>query len=483
MSEQERPNYKAIDLERMLNMIDIGVHLIDREGVTVFYNEKMAEIDGLQREDVIGRKIPQLYPSLTAETSTLAKALHTGKEQPEKLQTYVNVLGKRITTINRTYPLFEGDTIAGAMEVAKDITGIVHLHDQILDLRHQLYESQQLPKDKKNAGTARYSFSDLIGRSTSFLDAVAIAKKAARTSSPVFICGATGTGKELIAQSIHNASARKGKPFIAQNCAAVPAELMEGIMFGTARGAFTGAIDRAGLFEQARGGTLFLDEINSLDLFLQAKLLRVLQDGMVRRIGGMAEQHVDVRIIAAMNMEPKEALERGILRYDLFYRLNVVSVLLPPLAHRKDDIALLAHHFVDRFNPMFGMKISGFSDAAMNRLLAYHWPGNVRELSHAIESTYNMMEINCERIEERHLPVFLRNESLQPPARPSRGEEEAIPEPAGSLAEMLRQLEREAIVDALRRHRYNITLAAQQLGMKRQALQYKMQRYGIEKPV
>jgi arginine utilization regulatory protein len=370
------------------------------------------------------------------------------------------------------------------LEVAKDITSIVHLHDQILDLRHQLYQSQHRHKDKKMTGTARYYFSDLIGNSPPFLDAVSIAKKAARTSSPVFICGPTGTGKELFAQSIHNAGARRNRPFIAQNCAAVPSELMEGIMFGTARGAFTGAIDRAGLFEQADGGTLFLDELNSLDLFLQAKLLRVLQDGIVRRIGGTTEQQVNVRIIAAMNMEPKEALEKGILRYDLFFRLNVVNLSLPPLLQRKEDIPVLAHHFIESFNPMFGMKVTGISQSAMDRLMSYAWPGNIRELSHAIESSFNMMEMECETIEEHHLPAYLKYDRAKSaatlPVSTQRDHAAAKPSP-GNLTKMMEQMEREAILDALKNHQYNITLAAQSLGMKRQSLQYKMNRYGIAK--
>ena len=273
--------------EKMLNIIDVGVHLIDNKGITIFYNDKMAETDGFNREQVIGKNLFDLFPSLTNETSTFIKVLQTGMEIREKIQTYVNVTGKRITTINSTYPLLEDGEIIGALEVAKDITSIVQLHDQILDLRHQIYESPQ--KDKKKTSAAPYHFSDLIGKNESFLNTVSFAKKASRTSSPVLICGPTGTGKELLAQSIHNAGARRTRPFIAQNCAAVPNELMEGIMFGTARGAFTGAIDRAGLFEQANGGTLFLDELNSLDLLLQAKLLRVLQDGIVRRIGGTQE--------------------------------------------------------------------------------------------------------------------------------------------------------------------------------------------------
>ncbi|MZQ85684.1 PAS domain S-box protein [Paenibacillus sp. 5J-6] len=458
--------------EKMLNIIDVGVHLIDREGITIFYNDKMAETDGLKREQVVGKNFFELFPSLTNDTSTFMKVLQTGIELREKIQTYVSVTGKRITTINSTYPLLENGEIIGALEVAKDITSIVHLHDQILDLRHQIYESPS--KDKKITSTARYHFSDLIGSNEAFLQTISFAKKASRTSSPVLICGPTGTGKELVAQSIHNAGARRSRLFIAQNCAAVPNELMEGIMFGTARGAFTGAIDRAGLFEQANGGTLLLDELNSLDLVLQAKLLRVLQDGLVRRVGGTKEQQVDVRIITAMNIDPKEALDKGLLRSDLFYRLNVVNLTLPPLAERKEDIPILTNHFIDTFNDLFGMKITGIAPAAMQRLLDYHWPGNIRELSHAIESTYNMMELECEIIEEAHLPASiagnnaLRMEQQVEKSMISRG-----------LTDKVKQLEKEAIVNALTHHQYNITLTAQALGIKRQALQYKLNRYGI----
>lgn len=466
--------------EQMMKFIDVGVHLIDRQGITIFYNDKMAETDGFKREQVVGKNFFELFPSLTNETSTFMKVLQTGTEIREKIQTYVSVTGKRITTINSTYPLVENGEIIGALEVAKDITSIVHLHDQILDLRHQVYETPS--KDKKNTSSAHYHFSDLIGTSESFLQTVSFAKKASRTSSPVLISGPTGTGKELFAQSIHNAGARRNRLFIAQNCAAVPNELMEGIMFGTARGAFTGAIDRAGLFEQANGGTLFLDELNSLDLFLQAKLLRVLQDGIIRRVGGIVEQHVDVRIITAMNIDPKEALEKGLLRSDLFYRLNVVNLYLPPLVQRKDDIPLLTQHFIEKFNQLFGMQIVGISPAALDILLTYHWPGNVRELSHAIESTYNMMELECETIDVQHLPAYFMDHHAKPTVtsyHSATRNKELDTIPTSRLTDKVKQLEKESIKDALEVHQYNITLTAQALGIKRQALQYKLTRYGI----
>ncbi|TJY41178.1 PAS domain S-box protein [Cohnella pontilimi] len=465
--------------EKILNIVDVGVHLIDRQGMTVFYNDKMAEMDGFRREQVIGQNIFQLYPSLTHETSTLATVLQTGKELPEHIQTYYNSSGKRITTINRTYPLLDHGEVVGALEVAKDITNIVQLHDQILDLRHQLHEAQQ--KQNKNKGTARYEFSDLIGRSKPFADALSLAKKTSRTSSPVMISGPTGTGKELFAQSIHNAGVRRSRPFIAQNCAAVPADLLEGLMFGTARGAFTGAIDRPGLFEQANGGTLFLDELNSLDLYLQAKLLRVLQDGMVRRIGGTTEQQADVRVITAMNTDPKDALEKGILRHDLYFRLSVVNLYLPPLQQRSEDIPLLAEHFIEKFNPLFGVTINGISPAALERLLAYSWPGNVRELSHAIESAFNMLELGEERIEEHHLPAHIREFHVAySPARVPAPRSQAVdPHSVGRLTDRVQEFERLSILEALHKNDYNITLTAQTLGIKRQSLQYKMKRYGI----
>jgi arginine utilization regulatory protein len=477
----QHSGYVSEYFEKILNMVDVGVHLLNAEGITVFYNDKMAEMDGFQREQVLGKNIFHLYPSLTHETSTLATVLQTGKELPEHIQTYFNLAGKRITTINRTYPLLEDGRLIGALEVAKDITNIVQLHDQVLDLRHQLYQAQQ--KDNKIKGTARYEFSDLIGNSPAFLNALSLAKKTSRTSSPVMICGPTGTGKELFAQSIHNAGARRNRPFIAQNCAAVPGDLLEGIMFGTTRGAFTGAIDRAGLFEQASGGTLFLDELGSLDVYLQAKLLRVLQDGMIRRIGGTSEQQADVRVITAMNTEPKEALEKGILRHDLFFRLSVINLYLPPLQQRKEDIPLLACHFIEKFNPLFGAKITGIAPSAMERLKAYSWPGNVRELSHAIESAFNMVELEEETIEDHHLPANLRDHLwVSTPVRV------AAPRPHGPaassaerLSDRLKDMERQAIIDALQTHHYNISLTAQALGMKRQALQYKLTRYGIAK--
>ncbi|WP_052947988.1 sigma-54 interaction domain-containing protein [Aneurinibacillus tyrosinisolvens] len=463
--------------EWLLGIINVGVHLVNKEGTTVFFNNRMAEIDGLEREDVLGKNVFHLFPSLTSESSTLFTVLQTGNEIVDKVQTYVNMKGKQITSINSTYPLLENGKIVGAVELAEDITRIVQLNDQVLDLRQQLYSKNRKEKSARN--DTQYHFADLIGNSPSFLRALTRAKRAARTDSPVLICGATGTGKELIAQSIHNAGIRRDKPFIAQNCAAVPRELMEGLLFGTTKGAFTGAVDRPGIFEQADGGTLFLDEINSLDIVLQAKLLRVLQDGKVRKVGGMNEQQVNVRILAAMNIEPQEALQRGILRSDLFFRLNVVNIELPPLTERTQDIELLIRHFIERFNQTFAMHVTGVSEAVMQKLLHYTWPGNIRELRHTIEAAFNMMDDGEERIDMHHLPLQF-TDSFQESISPApQGIPALLPSHPIHLSSLIDSIERNMIMEALTKHEGNISQTAQALGLKRQALQYKIKKFNF----
>ncbi len=227
----------------------------------------------------------------------------------------------------------------------------------------------------------------------------------ADSTSSVLVYGETGTGKELYVQSIHNYSSRFNKPFIAQNCAALPENLFESILFGTVKGAFTGAVDKPGLFEQAHGGTLFLDEINSMPINLQTKLLRVLQDGVIRRVGDSRDRKIDVRIIAAMNVEPLKAVENGQIREDLFYRLNVVNIKLVPLRDRLEDIPLYVEHFIDKYNKELNKNVKGISSKVKELFMSYNWPGNVRELQHIIEAAINI--VDNEYIELDNLPIYL----------------------------------------------------------------------------
>jgi arginine utilization regulatory protein len=223
--------------------------------------------------------------------------------------------------------------------------------------------------------------------------------------SAVLVVGETGTGKELFVQSIHHISHRHNGPFIAQNCAALPESLLESLLFGTTKGSYTGAVDRAGLFELADEGILFLDEINSMPLELQAKLLRVLEDGVVRRIGDQRTRKVNVRVIGAINESPLDCVHKGILRPDLYYRLNVFSLFIPPLRERNFDIELLTSHFIEQFNQRFSKYIRNVEHSVFELFHQYNWPGNVRELRHTIEHAMVMAEGHT--LTTKHLPIQL----------------------------------------------------------------------------
>lgn len=309
----------------LLNNLDEGITAIDINSKIVFLNSKAAKMENIDLNTAIGRHLLEVYPSLSDRTSTLLKVLNTGTPIIDNLQTFKNYKGENITTINSTVPVKKNKKTIGAVEISRDITWMRKLSEEVVDLKSELISRRNLKKftlKADNSETANsiaedvnsyrdvakhrgYTFMDIIGQSDEMLKLKAFALKAALTSSSILIYGETGTGKELFVQAIHNSSPRKNKPFIAQNCAAMPSTLLEGILFGTVKGGFTGAEDRPGLFELANGGTLYLDELNSMPLDLQAKLLRILQDGRVRRVGDIKEKAVDVRIIASTNIEPK----------------------------------------------------------------------------------------------------------------------------------------------------------------------------------
>ena len=296
------------------------------------------------------------------------------------------------------------------------------------------------------------------------------AKKAAENDAAVFIYGETGTGKELFAQSIHTCGKRKDKPFLAQNCAAIPESLLEGILFGTAKGSFTGAVDREGMFEQANGGTLLLDEISAMPYDLQSKLLRVLQEDYIRRVGGMKDIPINVRIIATVNEPPEELIARGSLRKDLFYRLNVVNIKIPALRERLDDIPILAEKFLEKYNKRFGKEIWMMSDGAVKKLSHYDYPGNVRELENIIEQAVSMAE-NEHVLTEKILamPGSFRKSKV-----PMAEYEKNIP-----LDKYINEIEAKIIRDTLMDTGGNISRAAEQMQIKRQTLQHKMRKYNI----
>lgn len=455
----------AETLRAILTAIDEGIHVVDANGMTIFYNNVAASLDGLTPDEVHNYHVLDAFPSLTKETSTLLKVIQTGKPLYNQHQSYTNRKGIQIDTVNSTLPLWLDGELIGAVEVAKDISKIKHLSDQLLDLQAKMKVSKN-KSDKQ--GFATYHFSDILTLDPVLNHIKNQCEKASETNSPVMIYGETGTGKEMFVQSIHNASDRGIKPFVVQNCAAIPGALLEGILFGTTKGSFTGAVDRAGVFELADGGTLFLDEINSMPIDLQAKILRVVQEGMVQRIGSPIPRKVDVRIISALNEKPDICLSKGRLRHDLFYRLNVVYIELPPLRERKEDIPYLTKHFIQQLNSSFKKHIIGLTPEAEQVLFSYNWPGNIRELKHSIEHCMNFADIKG-YIGMDLLPKHVMA-SIEPYNDQTLPQHKTVP----PLRQALIDYEQQIIQMALKQTSGNIQQAAKILQVPRQTLQYKM---------
>ncbi|HVR30514.1 MAG TPA: sigma-54 dependent transcriptional regulator [Thermoanaerobaculia bacterium] len=308
---------------------------------------------------------------------------------------------------------------------------------------------------------------ELVGTSKPMRDVFKLIREIASTDVAVLITGESGTGKEVAADTIHSLSRRAAAPFIAVNCAAIPAELMESEIFGHEKGAFTGAVgQRQGCFEMSHGGTLFLDEIAEMPLALQPKLLRVLEDGKVRRVGGRGEILVDVRQLAATNQDPEEAIKKGSLREDLYYRLNVLRLHLPPLRERLEDVALLAGRFIERCNQRHGTQVEGLTPDARAALESYGWPGNVRELRNVLER--GVVLAKSGGIAMEHLPLFLR----EPGVRPM----EVIALPLGTT---VADAERELILKTLEQTGNNKAEAARWLGVDVKTIRNKLKSYGL----
>ncbi|PFR89312.1 sigma-54-dependent Fis family transcriptional regulator [Bacillus cereus] len=444
--------------ETLLNELDIGIHIINEESKTIIYNRKMMEIESMERADVLYKSPLEVFAFEENKNSTLIEALKLGKTNKNIKQTYFNNKGQEITTINNTFPIIENGKIKGAIEISTEIN----------------HSKQTMKTSLSRKQNNKFTFDHIIGNSSAIQSVITEAKRVIRTSSSILLVGETGTGKELFAQSIHNESQRSGKPFISQNCAAIPDTLMESLLFGTNRGAFTGAIDKAGLFEEANGGTLLLDEINSLSPALQAKLLRAIQEKTIRRIGGTQEKEIDVRIIATINEDPLEAMTHNRLREDLYYRLSVVTLCLPPLRERKEDIPALVQHFIEKYNIQFGLGVADVDIHVREFLYAYDWPGNVRELEHVIEGSMNLVE-DENIITAFHLPTHFRERikkefNMQPFLTNNDAD---APK---TLKHTIEAMEKNYINQILKEYHGNISQAAKFLGLSRQNLQYRIKK-------
>lgn len=439
----------------------IGITVIDQDGIVLFRNKGMEAISGICSADTIGRKFSEISPD-----PGLLEVLRTGVPQMGVL--YPTPNGNR-AVIHRI-PLKEQDHVFGAMSIASfyDVTELQNILKKYNGLKKEM---QILKRELRTLRGSKYNFSNIIGKSRTIKDLKRLAARYAAKHSNVLITGESGTGKELFAHAIHYASTRRNGPFIRLNCSCFPRELLESELFGYEEGAFTGAKrnGRAGKFELADKGTIFLDEIGDLPLEMQPKLLRVLEEREVWRIGGTNPRKIDFRLIASTNRDLQRMIERNRFREDLYFRLNVLTLHVPPLRDRKEDIPLLADYLLKQLNSEMGTNFSIEKDT-MEKLMKYDWPGNVRELRNVLERAIAVAEKNT--IKPYHLPPYISGQKEMPLTA-------AIRDPRGILRQELGHAEKELLRRILTDVGGNKARAARILGISRTCLYDKLKKYGI----
>ena len=426
-----------------------AVLIMDEKGTIIRTNKAVERILGLPVDAILNQNCENIFGTKNPLSHVLIKGNVIDEEE---ISLRINGSDKVFYSTIRPI-LVESDKIKGAVAFLREIKAVAKM-------AKRYYISR-----------AKFTFKDLIGRNEEFIKAINVAKKVASSSVKILLEGETGTGKELFAHAIHSFSSRRNKPFVVVNCAAIPLELLESELFGYEEGAFTGARKggRIGRFELAEGGTLFLDEIDSMPLSLQGKLLRVLETGVITKIGGRREIAIDARIISSANKDLREEIKNGNFREDLFYRINLVNIRIPPLRERKDDIPLLIEYFCDKKYDK-DLKIKPvMENKTIQTLLLYGWPGNVRELENVIERA--LLFSSGDKIKVNDLPPHL--------IQIMKGKVDLILK--GGKIKKLEELERESIIEVLKVSNGNITLAAQQLGIARNTLYIKMEKYGINR--
>ncbi|WMJ19024.1 sigma-54 interaction domain-containing protein [Geobacillus kaustophilus] len=448
-------------LEAIIYSSEEAISVVDENGNGILINPAYTRLTGLTEEDVIGKPA-------TADIAE-GESMHM-----QVLKTRRPVRGARMKVGPKNRDVIVNVAPIIVDGVLKGSVGVIHDVSEIQRLTTELNRARQIIRTLE----AKYSFADIVGESEEMKVAIEQAKLAAKTPATILLRGESGTGKELFAHAIHNASDRKYNKFIRVNCAAIPETLLESELFGYEEGAFSGARrgGKRGLFEEANNGSIFLDEIGELSASTQAKLLRVLQEREIVRVGGTKPIPINVRVIAATNVNLEKAIAEGAFREDLYYRLNRMPIYIPPLRARKEDIPALCRRLIQKLNQDYGCNVEGVTDEAMAKLLAYDWPGNVRELENVLGRAMIFMKFHEVMIDATHLPPLASPSSV--PAHRVETEEEIRP-----LEEMVSRYEASLIEQALRRHRGNKTAAARALGISVRNLYYKLEKYGLDKNI
>ncbi len=441
---------KTVVKPHILDSISDGVFTVDHQWRITSFNRAAEKITGIPRSKAIGRLCWEVFRSnMCKGDCALRRTMKEGRSHLD-ISTYVIIRNKKRISISVSTALLHNEQgeILGGVETFRDNTVVE-------ELRRELNSS--------------YKQGDMVSRSQLMKKIFAVLPQIAKSDSTVLIEGDTGTGKEMLAKALHDLSMRRGKPFIAINCGALPDTLLESELFGYKAGAFTDAVnDKPGYFNMADGGTIMLDELGETSPAFQAKLLRVLEEREFQPLGGVQKQHVNVRILAATNRDLETLIEHGRFRQDLFYRINIVRLQLPALRERKEDIPLLIERFIEKMNRLKGKSVTGIDTEALNWLMSYDYPGNIRQLENIIEHAF----ILCTEgeIGTRHLPGYLAASGAPIGASPS------------SILAIRQCTEDEAILRALERNGYNRLATARELGIHKTTLFRKLKRLKLRLP-
>lgn len=443
-------------LQLVLDNVHDGICVVNGVGEITYINPAFEMMMGRKNEEIPGRSVFAL-----SIRNPCALALKSGR----KVTNSLIYTPDGVTMVADASPIRVDGEICGVVSVTRDVSEIEHLAER---LRRVTARAEYLEDELCRTGELNEAFHDIIGNSAGLRESLAVAHKAAAGTSTVLIRGESGTGKELVARAIHAASPRSHKPFIRVNCAAIPAPLLESELFGHEKGAFTGALQRrCGRFELADGGSIFLDEIGDMETIMQSKLLRVLQEREFERVGGETTIKVDLRIIAATNRNLEEMVQCGRFRDDLYWRLNVVPVFLPPLRERKNDIPFLAEYLLKKLACKLGKNVTGISAQALAFFQSYGWPGNVREMENIVERAVNLVE--GDTISEFDLPLHLREPKSPADIFPVTREEPLLP---------FSVYEKEIISRALKQYG-SFRAAARALGLCHKTVAAKARKYGL----
>ncbi len=437
-----------IRIDTILDSIADGVFTVDHDWRITSFNRAAEEITGVPRKDAVGQFCREVLKADVCDRQCVLRyTKETGREVVNRTVHIINARGQRLpVSISTAILKDETGQAIGAVETFRDIS-------REEDLRKKLEE--------------KYTFQDIVSKSHKMREIFDLLPDVAASTSTVLLQGESGTGKELFAQAIHNLSPRSRRPFVAVNCAALPDTLLEAELFGYKAGAFTDAKkDKPGRFKLADRGTLFLDEIGDISPALQVRLLRVLQEKIYEPLGGVESIRHDARVIAASNRDLQELVKEGRFREDLYYRINVLKLVLPPLRERMEDVPLLIDHFIRIFNALQDKSLQGVDDQALACLMAYHYPGNVRELENIIERAFILCKSGI--IQRRDLPEFLR-----------AGREDEVEPPDHTT---FREVEAAFLINALKRNNGNRAQTARELGIHKSTLFRRIKALGIKEP-